>query len=559
MKKIIKYVLTVFIAGTFLNSCETTDLNLQVSPNDLAADQADPNLLLNSIQLAYASNMQTFNNLGAQLTRIDYMFGRNYFNNYPGDTFDGVWERTYSSGVNLIGDDEVDVGIYTNVSALQAIDAGSDTDYSFHIAVGQTLKAHMLLLLVDYLGEAVFTQANNPDEFPAPLMDEGSSVYAAALALLDEAGVLFAAEPAIQGAEDFFYAGDTAKWVKLVNTLKLKAAVTTGDSATFNSIVAADNYISDTADDFEWQFGSRENAPDNRHPDYSVQYTPTGARQYRSLWLMDEMLQNSDPRRQYYFYRQNATTPGADDSDGPDEQVLVCSLIDPTPLHYAGFAYCYLEEGYWGRAHGNDEGGPPDNFLRTATGVYPIGGNFDDSRFSPVGLGQGGQGAGIEPIILAQYVDFWQGQNAIATGGDATPFLRDGIERSIAKAQGFGAMDGNADLSTAPSEAAVTLFVDGVMADYAAATGDAKMNIFSEQYWVAMYGGAAEAYNFYRRTGFPKTLSPNWEADPGSFPRTFLYPQSEVITNPNLTQRTDMNTQVFWDTNPPGPAFPSSN
>ena len=558
MKKIIKYVLTVFIAGTFLNSCETTDLDLKVSPNDLAADQADPNLLLNSVQLAYASNMQIFNNRGAELTRIDYMFGRNYFNNYPGDTFDGTWERTYSSGVNLIGDPLVDVGIYTNVSTLQSIDAGSDTDFSFHVAVGQTLKAHMLLLLVDYLGEAVFTQANNPAEFPAPILDDGASVYAAALALLDEAGTMFAADPGTQGATDFFYAGNTGKWTKLVNTLKLKAAVTTGDSATFNSLIAADNYISTSADDFEWQYGVKENAPDNRHTDYQVQYTPSGARQYRSVWLMDQMLQNSDPRRQYYFYRQNATVPGADDSDGPDEQTIVCSLATP-PLHYAGFAYCFLEQGYWGRAHGNNEGGPPDNFLRTTTGVYPAGGNFDDSRFSPVGLGQGGKGAGIEPIILASYVDFWKGQNAIASGGDATAFLKTGIERSIAKVQGFGALDGAADLSTEPSEAVVTIFVDNVMADYAAASGDAKMNIFSEQYWVAMYGGGSESYNYYRKTGFPKTLSPNWEADPGPLPRTFLYPQSEVITNANLSQRTDMNTQVFWDTNPAGPAFPSSN
>lgn len=557
MKKIIKYVLTVFIAGTFLNSCETTDLNLQVSPNDLAADQADPNLLLNSIQLAYASSIQVFNNRGAELTRIDYMSGRNYFNRYTGDTFDGVWERTYSSGSNFIGDN-VDVGIYTNVSTLQAIDGESDTDYSFHIAMGQTLKAHMLLLLVDYIGEAVFTQANNPDEFPAPLLDDGASVYAAALALLDEAGTLFAAEPPTQGATDFFYGGNTGKWVKLVNTLKLKAAVTTGDSATFNSIVAADNYISDSADDFQWQFGVNENAPDNRHPDYVNNYTDTGARGYRSLWLMDLMLQSSDPRRQYYFYRQNANTPGADDSDGPDEQTLVCSLVTP-PLHYAGFAYCHLEEGYWGRAHGNNEGGPPDNFLKTATGVYPSAGKFDDSSFKNVGLGKGGKGAGIEPIILASYVEFWKGQNAIATGGDATAFLNQGLVKSIAKVQSYGALDGDADLSTAPTEGQVTIFVNNVMANYAAATGDAKMNIFSEQYWVAMYGGGSEAYNFYRRTGFPKTLSPNWEEDPGPFPRTFLYPQSEVITNTNLTQRTDMNTQVFWDTNPAGPAFPSSN
>ena len=84
MKNLFKYISIVFIAGALLNSCETTDLDLRTSPNDLASDQADPNLLLTSIQLAYGTNQQALSDISAELTRIDYMFGRDYFNNYPG-------------------------------------------------------------------------------------------------------------------------------------------------------------------------------------------------------------------------------------------------------------------------------------------------------------------------------------------------------------------------------------------------------------------------------------------------------------------------------------------
>ena len=42
MKSVIKYISIVFVAGALLNSCETTDLDLRVSPNALADDQADP-------------------------------------------------------------------------------------------------------------------------------------------------------------------------------------------------------------------------------------------------------------------------------------------------------------------------------------------------------------------------------------------------------------------------------------------------------------------------------------------------------------------------------------
>ena len=426
MKKIIKYITVVFTAGVLLNSCETTDLDLRTSPNDLAADQADPNLLLNSIQLAYVANMYEINDIGSELTRIDYMNGRNYFNTYPGDTFDDIWERLYSStdGNNDVFTNTVDLGIFPNVENLKTIDAESDTDFSFHIAVGQTLKAHMLLLVTDYLGKATLSQAGNPAEFPAPLLDDGQDVYAGALALLTEAEALFAADPALQGGVDFFYGGDTENWIKLINTIRLKAAVTTGDTSTFNSIIAGGDYIAETADDFQWQYGTRELQPDTRHPDYNDDYTSSGANLYQNNWLMNNMLVKNDPRIRYYFYRQESETPGAQDVP-PNEELLACSLAIP-PAHYEGFVYCSVDNGYWGRSHGNNEGGPPDGFQKTAAGVYPAGGRFDDSSFDVVGLGLGGGGGGIEPIILASYVDFWQAEVATSAAVKAT-FLEAGI------------------------------------------------------------------------------------------------------------------------------------
>lgn len=562
MKKILKYITVFFFAGGFFNSCETTDLDLRVSPNDLASDQADPNLLLNAIQLAYAANMYDINDFGSEVTRIDYMFGRNYFNNYPGDTFDDIWERTYSSGTNgpginnqVFGED-VELGIFTNLENIETLNNEGDVDFSFHVAVGKTLQAHMLLLLVDYLGQAVLSEAGDPVAFPAPMLDDGAAVYAGALSILDEAEALFAAEPETLGATDFFYDGDTEKWIKLINTIRLKAAVTTGDTATFNSIVAGDNFISETEDDFEFQYGARSLQPDTRHPDYASDYTPSGANIYQSNWLMNYMLENLDPRRQYYFYRQEDATPGASTTP-PDEQLLACSLATAPP-HYSGFVYCSVPTGYWGRSHGNNEGTPPDGFQRTAVGVYPAGGLFDDESFGTVGLGLGGGGAGIEPIILASYVDFWRAEVATSTAEKAE-FLRAGMEKSIAKVQSFIALDASADTSTEPSEDAVTAYIDNVVDAYTAASGNVQMNILSEQYWIALYGGGAEAYNYYRRTGFPTTVAPNWEASPGPFPRSFLYPQTEVITNSNLTQKADLTQQVFWDTNPASPTFPPAN
>ena len=552
MKSLIKYISIVFVAGALLNSCETTDLDLRVSPNALADDQADPNLLLNSIQLDYATSMSVMSDLSAQLTRIDYMFGRNYFNNYPGDVLNGTWTRTYSN-------------ILPDLRNLELIDGGSG-DLNFHIGVAKTLYAHQVLLLVDQLGQAAFSQAGLPGEFPSPELDEGSAVYEGALNLLDEAASNFANATVPPGVTDMYYGGNIGNWRRLVNTIRLKAYYTTGNKAAFDQVIAGGNYIQNSSQDFFFSYGSSALQPDNRHPDYAADYTPSGANIYQSNWMMETMLNKEDPRIRYYFYRQRSATPGADAP--PNEEELACSLAVP-PQHFIDgpYTYCSVPNGYWGRTHGNNEGTPPDNFRRVAVGVYPAGGKFDDNRFANVGLGQGGGGAGIEPIIMSSYVDFWRGYMA-TSDAERADHMRAGMAKSIATVQTFGSLDGEADLSVAPTPAEVTAYIDGIVADYNSAPAGSlsdpllavtKKNIFAEQYFIALFGGATEAWTYYRLTGYPTTLVPNWERDPGPFPRSFLFPQNEVTTNPNLSQKATMTEQVFWDTNQASPTFPPAN
>jgi len=557
MKNYFKYLASLAMICFLASSCNQFDLDLQVSPNDLATDASDPNLLLNAVQLAYAGNQATLSDRAAELTRIDYFFGRNYFNQLSGSTLDAVWQRTYSSNTTVIGDSDangVAVGILTNLQALEELNSTGEVDLSFHVGVAKTLYAHSLFQLVDFVGSAAASQAGQSDQFPSPTLDSGQDVYNTAFSILDEAEELLTGEPSTVGVQDLYYGADNTKWLKLINTIRLRSYVLTGNTSAFNNIINTGNYISSSADDFQLQYGTSALQPDNRHPDYNNDYKSDGADIYQSNWTMEEMFQNNDPRRRYYFYRQVSATPGGVDVAGadvdPNEEELACSLIIP-PAHYDGYVFCSASAGYWGRSHGNDEGTPPDGFRRTAVGVYPAGGRFDDNSFGQVGLGFGGGGAGIEPIILSSYVDFWQGIMAGNSGS--------GLEKSIAKVQSFGSLDPGADQTFAPSEADVDTYINDMVASFNAASGDDAENIFAEQYFFTLFGGATEAYNYYRLTGYPTTVNPNWEPDPGAFPRTFLTPQAEVINNPNVSQKLDLTTQVFWDTNPPSPAFPPAN
>ncbi|TVZ56979.1 SusD/RagB-like outer membrane lipoprotein [Lutibacter sp. Hel_I_33_5] len=604
MKNIYKIFIALVVTSSMIISCETLKQEDLASPNALSADQADPDLLLNSVQLAYRNIQGTFGNIGSQLTRIDYMFGRNYFANYGSGTMNGIWTNFYSNTGA--------VGMVVNIAAIEALDkANPDKDLSFHVAAAKTMQAHVLMQIVDYIGKAPWSEANKPNEFPLPKFDEGQEIYTAALTMLNEAGALFASTSGAGSATDFFYGGDAAKWTKLVNTLKMRANLTTGN---YTAVVNATGVITDTADDFQFTYGTNQLSPNTQHPDFTVDYTSSGAGIYQSNWLMKTMVPSfgdlrasTDPRRRYYFYRQNWRTPGgssiffdANDvigngpglylSGGPEDGETLSCTLENTPVHLQFTPdediWCSMDMGYWGRIHGNDAGTPPDNFTRTAVGVYPAGGKFDwreDAMTFPntggsasingiygqqVSQTGGGNGAGILPIYLASDVDFMKAEANLALSNPtaASTHLEAGMTKHIAKVMSFGALDGAADKSQAPNAAFVTAWVAAKKAEFdAAATNSAadgngfptakdKWDLLGEQYFIAQYGSGTDTFNFYRRTGYPRTLSRNIDPNPGTFPRTLLFPGNEVSSNSNIQQRTDNSEKVFWDNGTVNPA-----
>lgn len=599
MKKINKYLLIAIVSlGTVFYSCETLELEQLTSPNALSPDKANASLLLNTIQLDYWGAVAQFNDNGAALARIDYLFGRNYFNALGPATLNFAWGNLYSDMIPDIA----------NIESLHS----AENNLSFHLGASKVMQAHLMMLMVDYIGDIVWSESNNPTEFPTPKLDDDAAVYAAAIGILAEAkGYLNGATAGT--AQDLFYGGSAAKWTKLANTLLMRADLSVGNyQAVINAPVA--NLIQTEAEDFEFKFGTNELQPDTRHPDYAADYRSDGANIYQSNWLMNLMAGDSDewynlwgvwqpgdpfpsndPRRRYYFYRQAWNTPGSFSmlyhssagtgawpaffgADGTNGETLQCSLQStPTHLEFTPDeeVWCSIKLGYWGRSHGNDEGTPPDNFLRTASGVYPAGGSFDNQEDIPfyqggsgvgnlphgaVGLGQGAKGFGIEPIMLSSYVDFMKAEANLALGntGAAATLLQSGMTKSIAKVMSFGANDATANSDLFPTAGEVSAYISEIVANFNAATASGldgqgypvskdKMDILGEQYFIALFGGSADAFNFIRRTGYPRTLTRSVEANPGAFPRSFLYPNNENIANPNVTQKPNLSSKVFWD------------
>ena len=77
------------------------------------------------------------------------------------------------------------------------------------------------------------------------------------------------------------------------------------------------------------------------------------------------------------------------------------------------------------------------------------------------------------------------------------------------------------------------------------------MDLWATEYFIAMAGNGIDAYNSYRRNGFPSDIQPNIEPDPGSFPLSMFYPSDYTSSSSNAKQKSDVNERVFWNTNGP--------
>ena len=231
----------VLASATMFYSCETMELEDLASPNSLSPDLADADLLLNNVQISFLSAMQDMQYNGAALGRISYMGGRVYYNNFGSGTISGAWYQLYAS-------------IMPDIAAIEGLN-GEENLLAFHLGMSKAMAAHIMMGIVDSVGDIPWAEANNPAEYPSPSVSDDADVYAAAVAMLDEAqGYLDAAG----GGDDMYYGGDASKWTKYINTLRMRANLTTGNYA---AALSQTNVIETAADDLQFNYGTQELQP----------------------------------------------------------------------------------------------------------------------------------------------------------------------------------------------------------------------------------------------------------------------------------------------------------
>jgi hypothetical protein len=566
----LKLVICFFLLLSGIASCKRVNDQLSGLLNDPSKpllEAADIDLYLNNIQINFANFYSSYDNVGnilgvsdfgGQLTRMEVMYIQNtYLNAYAPGYFDQLWTDAYA-------------GIFKSANTM--IPFAEEKGEFIHAGIAKVLKAYTMITLVDFFGDIPYTEANQGISNPNPHADGGALVYDSALLLLDSAIVDFNLPATAAPANDLFYGGDPVQWTTVAKTLKLKIYIQTRlvDAGAKDKIAALINdgdLVYSASQDFAFNFSSHSQSPDSRHPKYLWNYgTDNSAQDYIGnyfMWALDEEKSMVDPRIRYYIYRQIDDV--FNDPRLPNQttaQFTIPCLFRAEPANYPpGSPYCIVGSGYLGRDHGNNEGIPPDNGLRSTWGLYPAGGAFDADQNSAVGQSTGyitgAQGAGIEPIWLSSFTYFVEAESALMLGtpGDPMDLLVKGVNASFDKVSHFAAAIGyglpTMDTSFLITPAKQQEYVDGVVSLYqAAGSTDEKLNIIMKEYYLAAWGNGVEPYNNYRRTGKPDNLQVALNPAPGDFIRTFYYPSVYVDFNKNTTQKTTTTVKTFWDINP---------
>ncbi len=136
---------------------------------------------------------------------------------------DNFWRRGYRDA--LMDLDQARIITNDTWESLPLSEAERDN----RLAIIDVCKVYTFAILVDAFGAVPFSEALNP-EILSPKYDEGSAVYDQLIVMLDNAiGMFDPAEASFSEDQDPVYEGDTEKWLKLANSLKLKLAITTAD------------------------------------------------------------------------------------------------------------------------------------------------------------------------------------------------------------------------------------------------------------------------------------------------------------------------------------------
>jgi len=481
-----KKILFFCVMITMLGSCKKF---LEVNTNPNSPTDVPPKLLLptTSVGIAWANG----NQLGrAASILMQYNSG---INGNPGafdiynlaGQFDNQWNF------------EIYNGVVNNLRILIDKTAGSSPAYS---GIAKLQLAYAFALATDAWGNIPYSQAGYALQYPQPRFDEQKDIYLGNSSLeiqsllnltreglgdLDKTGSVL-----VPGADYIIYGGGTAgitKWKRMGNTLLLKLAI------------QLTNVAPDTAKNVINTVLAGNNYINDNTLDFQLAFQ-TSVNNQNPIYAFDVLNRPAEEMMSSRFL------------------TLMRSLNDTIRL---AKMYTKPNNVFVGYDNGANTTAPVQA-TRSRVGVYLAGTTGE----APLGLITNFQRA----FILAEAALI------LGTPGDPNALYQEGIRASMKKT-GLTDAEVNNYFTTNPT--VVTL---------AGTTEQKRAQIITQKY-IAWTGNGMEAFNDYRRTGYPVlALSQNASGDdPNTIPTRIPYADDEAARNPNQPNpRPFTNVKLWW-------------
>ena len=487
----------LFIGLIFMiSSCKKVVENVNISPN--SPTDAPSNLILNGAQVSsIIFHEGDFARLGgmwsSSFSGVDRQY--NSLNNYT--TTSGDYDNTWSVAYR---------GVIAPCKII--IDKETPKNNKLMVGIAQVMEAHTFGMLASLFGDVPFTEAGDPEKFPTPKFDDQVSVYTGVQKLLTDAIANLQAGVGVSpGSKDIFYGGSASKWIKAANTLKARFYMHVKDYA--NAITYANQGISNASGNMIAPHGT----------DHVASY-------------------NSDFNLYYSFCVYDR------DSYMDAEDALAPRLLDESDVKYRGNAktdetargwYLYYFGG--GLIHGGTElnvlcnfdgwGVPTDEdgFFGGAT-PFPLV-TFEENQLILAEANM--RKAAPDPVAALAAL------NAFRLYMDGGGYINPGYYDPAA---GWGSIQYDPYL--------LTDFAPGGIANPGTlSTNQALLAEIVEERYVTLIG-QLEQFNDVRRTKNAIGITPSTGA---KIPERFLYPQSEINTNPNTPKQTSADLYVATKVN----------
>jgi len=415
-----------------------------------------------------------------------------------------------------------------------------------YLGIAQTMKAYTYSVMVDLWGKASYFEFGQGAANPFPPYDDGDAIYAELFKLLDDAATNLSKSAAeAPGADDLIYGGNSAKWIKLANSLKLKLynqvrLTPMYDAAAVADIINNDALMGNVTDGFKLLYGITNN-PENRHPMFKQDYVDNNPNYIDpyfylimkgdpSLPVFNPILEGiEDPRVPYYFYNQLA-------GDNPQNPATSAKFGDFLSIWFASYNID-PNEGF------------DQQQSQTVVGLYPCGGAFDDGSGTTAGVAAGQNpglgGAGYTRLYPYLSHLYTRAELSLTKGapGNHRDLFEKAMHASFAEVNQLAA-------TNVPDEDA---YISDVLALYDAASDAGKLELILTEKWIASFGCSVDAYSDYRRTGYPIMFDPNTDNNPFTilnrvYPVSLPYFIDDLQINPNAApQRDPGKDKVFWD------------